>query len=187
MNRQPAFKQGTPSEQVTTLLERIQFADLASPDIDEDNVGQSWGHYQFTAGGVSPSSSLTSWEVVGNVATAFKLVAAGLKTCQDVRTMCANAGTLQTTGFVGDIFSNKSSTSLRSAGPRPVEYVFNYSSEIWNLHFFRHFLLSAVQSFPPPPPHIARPQRHRCHLGHVWSSSHSSNRHPSPTFSLPLR
>ena len=104
MNRQPAFKQGTPSEQVTTLLERIQFADLASPDIDEDNVGQSWGHYQFTAGGVSPSSSLTSWEVVGNVATAFKLVAAGLKTCQDVRTMCANAGTLQTTGFVGDIF-----------------------------------------------------------------------------------
>ena len=104
MNRQPAFKQGTPSEQVTTLLERIQFADLASPDINEDNVGQSWGHYHFTAGGVSPSSSLTSWEVVGNVATAFKLVAAGLKTCQDVRTMCANAGTLQTTGFVGDIF-----------------------------------------------------------------------------------
>ena len=104
MNRQPAFKQGTPSEQVTTLLERIQFADLALPDIDEDNVGQSWGHYQFTAGGVSPSSSLTSWEVVGNVATAFKLVAAGLKTCQDVRTMCVNTGTLQTAGFVSDIF-----------------------------------------------------------------------------------
>ncbi|KAF8258125.1 hypothetical protein EI94DRAFT_1708291 [Lactarius quietus] len=72
-----------PSEQVTALLKRVQFADPASPDIDEDNVGQSWGHYQFTAGGISPSSSLTSWEDVGNVATAFKLVAAGLKTCQE--------------------------------------------------------------------------------------------------------
>ena len=104
MNTQPMFKQGMPSEQVTTLLERVQFADPTSPDIDEDNVGPSWGHYQFTAGGISPSCSLTSWDDVGNVATAFKLVAAGLKTCQDARTMCANAGTPQTTSFISDIY-----------------------------------------------------------------------------------
>ena len=83
MNRQPVFKQGMLSEQVMTLLEQIQYADLTAPDTDEDNFGISWGHYQFTASGVSPSSLLTSWEDVGNIATAFKLVAASLKTCQD--------------------------------------------------------------------------------------------------------
>ncbi|KAF8257699.1 hypothetical protein EI94DRAFT_1708721 [Lactarius quietus] len=73
MDAQPMFKQSMLSEQVTALLERVQFADPTVPNINKDNVGQSWGHYQFTAGGISPSSFLTSWEDVGNVATAFKL------------------------------------------------------------------------------------------------------------------
>ncbi|KAH9009654.1 hypothetical protein EDB85DRAFT_2162460 [Lactarius pseudohatsudake] len=80
MNAQSSFKEGEPSKQVATLLERVQFADPSSPDIDEDNTCQSWGHYQFTAGGISPASSLTNWQEVGNVATAFKLVAAAIKT-----------------------------------------------------------------------------------------------------------
>ncbi|KAF8268983.1 hypothetical protein EI94DRAFT_1476306, partial [Lactarius quietus] len=70
MNVQPSFKQGETSENVTALLERVQLADPASPDIDEDNMGQSWGHYQFTAGSISPSSSLTTWQDVGSIATA---------------------------------------------------------------------------------------------------------------------
>ncbi|KAH9025244.1 hypothetical protein EDB84DRAFT_1243747, partial [Lactarius hengduanensis] len=70
MNAQSSFKEGEPSKQVATLLERVQFADPSSPDIDEDNTCQSWGHYQFTAGGISPASSLTNWQEVGNVATA---------------------------------------------------------------------------------------------------------------------
>ncbi|KAF8262065.1 hypothetical protein EI94DRAFT_1809356 [Lactarius quietus] len=82
MNSQPSFKQ----------------------DINEDNRGQSWGHYQFTAGGLSPSSSLTTWQKIGNVNTALKLVAAALKTCQDVRAMCANAGAPKTSGFISDIY-----------------------------------------------------------------------------------
>ncbi|KAH9032842.1 hypothetical protein EDB84DRAFT_1561857 [Lactarius hengduanensis] len=59
MNAQILFKQGKSSNNVTTLLERVQFADPGSPDIDEDNMD------------------------VGSVATAFKLVAAALKTCQE--------------------------------------------------------------------------------------------------------
>ncbi|KAH9012334.1 hypothetical protein EDB85DRAFT_2159142 [Lactarius pseudohatsudake] len=75
MNAQILFKQGKSSNNVTTLLKRVQFADPGSPDIDEDNMCLSWGHDLFTAGGISPSSSLTTWEDVGSVATAFKQVA----------------------------------------------------------------------------------------------------------------
>ncbi|SRR6266702_2802754 len=85
MNAQWLFKQGKTSEKVTTLLKCVQFADLGSPDINEDNTGPSWGHYQFMAGGVSLSSSLTTWEDVGSVSTAFELVAATLKMCQEAR------------------------------------------------------------------------------------------------------
>ena len=98
------FKQGTPSEQVTTLLNNVQYADPTSPDISEDNQYQSWGHDQFTAGGISPSSSLTTWQDIGNVTTAFKLVAAALKTCQEVQLMCTNAGVPKTSGFISDVY-----------------------------------------------------------------------------------
>ncbi|KAH9011340.1 hypothetical protein EDB85DRAFT_2160067 [Lactarius pseudohatsudake] len=107
MNAQSSFKEGEPSKQVATLLERVQFADPSSPDIDEDNTCQSWGHYQFTAGGISPGSSLTNWQEVGNVATAFKLVAAAIKTCQEARLMCSNAGTPMASGFISDIYLEK--------------------------------------------------------------------------------
>src|ERR1700677_3237349 len=104
MDAQPSFKQGEPSEKVTTLLERVQYADPDSLDIDEDNKGQSWGHYQFTACGISPSSSLTTWQDIGSVAIALKLVAAALKTCRDARVMCTNAGIPKTNGFISDIY-----------------------------------------------------------------------------------
>jgi hypothetical protein len=104
MNAQSTFKQGKPSEKVVMLLERLQFADPGSPDIDEDNSCQSWGHDQFTAGFISPTSSLTTWQDVGDVTTAFKLMAAGLKTCEEARLMCANAGAPKTTGFISDDF-----------------------------------------------------------------------------------
>ncbi|KAH9011260.1 hypothetical protein EDB85DRAFT_2160198 [Lactarius pseudohatsudake] len=107
MNVQILFKQGKSSNNVTTLLERVQFADPGSPDIDEDNMCLSWGHDLFTAGGISPSSSLTTWEDVGSVATAFKLVAAALKTCQEARLMCTNAGTPKTSGFISDVYLEK--------------------------------------------------------------------------------
>ncbi|KAH9024041.1 hypothetical protein EDB83DRAFT_2320137 [Lactarius deliciosus] len=107
MNAQASFKQGKPSINVTALLERVQFADLGSLDIDEDNTCQSWGHDLFTAGGISLSSSLTTWEDVGSIATAFKLVAAALKMCQEARLMCVNTGTPKIDGFISDIYLKK--------------------------------------------------------------------------------
>lgn len=114
MNAQPLSKQGNPSQNVATLLERIQSTDPASPDIDEDNKGQSWGHYQFTAGGLTLSSSLTTWQDVGSVATAFKLVAAALKTCREARLMCKNAGMSTTVGFISDVYLEKTLESLEN-------------------------------------------------------------------------
>jgi hypothetical protein len=102
MSAQPLFKQGEASANVLALLERVELADLSSPDIDEDNMGQGWGHYQYTAGKLSPDSSLTSWQEIGSIAIAFKLVAAALKTCWDARTMCTKAGLPNTSGFISD-------------------------------------------------------------------------------------
>ena len=104
MNAQPLFKQGEPSENVAILLECIQFADTNSLDIDKDDKGQNWGHYQFTAGGISLLSSLTTWQDVGSVATAFKLVAAALKTCQEVQLLCACTGKPTSGGYLSDIY-----------------------------------------------------------------------------------
>ncbi|KAF8259352.1 hypothetical protein EI94DRAFT_1707172 [Lactarius quietus] len=103
MNVQPSFKQGNASQNVTTLLKHVQSADLASLDFDEDDKGKGWGHYQFTAGGITLSSSLTTWQEVGSVATAFKLVAAALKTCQEVWQMC-KSDEMPMSGFISDIY-----------------------------------------------------------------------------------
>jgi hypothetical protein len=107
MNVQWSFKQGATSENVATLLEHVQSADPGSPDMDEDSMGLSWGHYQFTAGGVSPESSLTSWQDIGSVTTSFKLVAAAIKTCQEARLMCVNARNPKTAGFISDVYLEK--------------------------------------------------------------------------------
>ncbi|KAH9075526.1 hypothetical protein EDB83DRAFT_2311988 [Lactarius deliciosus] len=60
-----------------------------------------------TAGGISPVSSLTNWQEVSNITTAFKLVAATIKTCQEARLMCLNARTPMTSGFISDIYLEK--------------------------------------------------------------------------------
>ncbi|KAH9077546.1 hypothetical protein EDB83DRAFT_2311286 [Lactarius deliciosus] len=114
MNVQSSFKQGKTSEKIMTLLECVQSTDPGSPDIDEDNTGQSWGHYQFTAGDISPSSSLTSWKDVRSVATAFKLVTAAIRTCQEAHLMCANAGMPRTSGFISDVYLEKTLECLKS-------------------------------------------------------------------------
>ena len=112
MDMQPSFKQGEPSINITTLLKNILTADPGSPDFDEDNWGLGWGHYQFTAGGISPSSVLTTWQDISNMATSFNLVAATLKTCQDAQTMC-DAETLKKSGFISDVYLTETLNSLK--------------------------------------------------------------------------
>ena len=116
MIAQPLFEQGQPgkpSQNFSTLLERIQLADPNSPDFNEDNKGQGWGHYQFMAGGLNLSSSLTSWQDVGSIASAFQLAAAAIKTCQEARAMCANAGKLTVVSFISDAFLQETLDALK--------------------------------------------------------------------------
>lgn len=76
-------------------------------DIDEDNFILSWGHYQFTAGGLNVLSSMTSWHEIGSITTAFKIVAAALKTCQDAQVMCTNAGLSNMASFLSNTYLEK--------------------------------------------------------------------------------
>ena len=104
MSTHTSFKQGKTSEKVLTLLEHVQHAHPGSPEIDKDNKYLGWGHDQFMAGGITLSTSLTCWQDVGNVSTAFKLAAAAIKMCREDRLMCANAGTPKKTGFISDVY-----------------------------------------------------------------------------------
>ncbi|KAI0258621.1 hypothetical protein BC834DRAFT_974972 [Gloeopeniophorella convolvens] len=102
--RRSKFK-GSPSAGVAALLERVQRADPESPEINEDNMGASWGHDQFAGGGLTITSSLTSWQDIGNVATAFELIAAAIKTCKEARNMCRNIGkSVSDAGFISDSY-----------------------------------------------------------------------------------
>ena len=111
MNAQSSFKQGETSKDVAALLERVQSADPCAPDLDEDNMGIGWGHYQFTSGGLGLSTSLTCWQDIGSVATAFELVAAAIKTCQEARLMCADADAAS--GFISDVYLSKTVECLQ--------------------------------------------------------------------------
>jgi hypothetical protein len=139
MNAQSSFKQGEPSDQVTTLLKHVQLADPGSLNINEDNMCRGWGHDQFTEGGISPSTSLTSWQDVGNVATAFKLVAAALKTCREACLMCAHTGTPETGSFISDIYLEQTLERLEEcwvgAGGVRVHFLSVYNSLIFSRPF----------------------------------------------------
>ncbi len=63
------------------FIERIESADLTAPDIDEDDTNISWGHSQFTAGSMTCTTVLKTWSEVGDTQTAYRLIAASLKTC----------------------------------------------------------------------------------------------------------
>jgi hypothetical protein len=175
MNMQSSFKQGKCSSNVATLLERVQFADPMSPDIDEDNQGESWGHYQFTAGNISPTSMLTTWQDIGSIATAFKLVAGALKICQDVREMCKKAGTPKTS-VLGDIYLKQILERLKecwvSAGGVRIDFIFQF---YFINHNTRPLLLQKLQRSLLHPPIVTRQH-------HV---SRSKSSHPCPFLIIP--
>ncbi|KAF8264804.1 hypothetical protein EI94DRAFT_1702944 [Lactarius quietus] len=114
MNAQWSFKEGEPSLNVVTLLKHVQFTDPGIRDLDEDNMGKGWGHYQFTAGDLNLSSLLTCWQDVRSIATAFKLVAAAIKTYQEAQLMDANTTTPQAGRFISDIYLERTLDCLQN-------------------------------------------------------------------------
>lgn len=86
------FSRDQPSMEATAFLDRIQQADPNSPEVEEDDTNESWGHQQFTAGCMTISSVLQSWASVGNAETACKLISATIKTCKVARQVCFKRG-----------------------------------------------------------------------------------------------
>lgn len=84
----PTFASGEPSVALLEFLERIETADHAAFSDDEDNTNECWGHYQFTAGILTCTSVLNSWDSIGSASYACRLVAATLTTCHVARWLC---------------------------------------------------------------------------------------------------
>lgn len=114
MEAQSDLETGPPSDSVTTFLSRIDNADPNSSEYSEDDSNLCWGHSQFTSGGLTCSSVLTSWHDVGSVKMACKLIAAALRTCKVARHVCSYRGI-------------KSGSYLSDA------YLQNMIEKLWNL------------------------------------------------------
>jgi hypothetical protein len=91
MKQSPTFQDGPPSDQLIAFIDQVENADSNS-DVSEDDDNMSWGHYQFTAGGVTLTSVLTSWESTGGPKTACKLIAVAIQTCRVARHLCHMRG-----------------------------------------------------------------------------------------------
>ena len=101
MDRATGLEAREPSEDVNVLLNRLNLADPDAPDVDEDDSNENWGHAQFTAGGLTIRSALVDWQAVGSTSTAFKLIAAAIRTCKVARALCAARGRT-TTAYLAD-------------------------------------------------------------------------------------
>ncbi|KAH9163396.1 hypothetical protein EDB89DRAFT_2078867 [Lactarius sanguifluus] len=86
-----------PSNDVAALLDQLDSADPDAPDVDNDDSNENWGHVQFTVGGLTIWSALVDWESVGSTSTAFKLIAATVRTCKVARVLCTARGQSSTT------------------------------------------------------------------------------------------
>lgn len=88
MSSGPSSHTKDPPPATVRFIERIESANPHAPDIDEDDTNFGWGHLQFTAGGITLRSVFKTWSDVGNIPTAYRLLAASLKTCLVARHLC---------------------------------------------------------------------------------------------------
>jgi hypothetical protein len=102
----PDFRALAPSNDFTIFLERIEHADPNDATISEDNKGVGWGHHQFTAGSMTCSSVMKSWEDVGDTDTARRLIAAAIRTCKVARHLCEQTEVMATS-YISDVYLDR--------------------------------------------------------------------------------
>jgi hypothetical protein len=103
LNHECSTHNGIPSADILRFIDRIDLADPSAED-NEDNMNVSWGHSQFTSGGLTCSTVLVSWSAVGNVVTAFQLLAAAVKTAKVARQLCFTQGISDTRSYLADAY-----------------------------------------------------------------------------------
>ncbi|KAF4600291.1 hypothetical protein EYR38_004915 [Pleurotus pulmonarius] len=109
-----------PSTDVSTLLVRVQTADPACMENEED-LQDSWGHWQWTSGSLTIAGAITSWNSVGNTETARQLIAAALTTCKAARYLCIGMSR-KPQSYLSDVYLDRIVSTLsdawkRSGGP----------------------------------------------------------------------
>ncbi|KAF9522800.1 hypothetical protein CPB83DRAFT_840235 [Crepidotus variabilis] len=82
------------------FLDLIENADPTAPGLDEDHTNLSWGHTEFSGW----SKILTnSWESIGSVSCAFRILAAVATACHVSRYLC-QANNITSTSFISDSY-----------------------------------------------------------------------------------
>jgi hypothetical protein len=95
-----------PSPDTSDLLSRLNNTDPNADSFDptdEDNNNSGWGHYQYTAGGRNIANSLATWESIGSVEFARRLLAASVRTCKVARFLCESRKRTATS-FLADAY-----------------------------------------------------------------------------------
>jgi len=103
MESSPEFKVGKSSDDFTTFVERIKNANPNDPNLSEDDLDASWGHYQFTGGRLTCTTVLTSWDVIGGCSNACDLIAAALRTCKVARHLCFERN-VEARSYLSDVY-----------------------------------------------------------------------------------
>ncbi|KAF4591304.1 hypothetical protein EYR40_009907 [Pleurotus pulmonarius] len=112
--------QGFPSSEAKALLARVKTADPDCID-NEDDLYESWGHWQWTSGSLTIGTVITSWSAVGNTDMARQLIAAALATSKAARLLCLDH-TPKPTSYLNDMYIDRLLSTLsdvwkRSGGP----------------------------------------------------------------------
>ncbi|KAM6489707.1 hypothetical protein JOM56_014730 [Amanita muscaria] len=74
----------TIAESVESFIRGVELADPRSQEYEEDDLGASWGHYQFRGW----REMLPTWQAIGPPENACRLIAAILKTCTVACALC---------------------------------------------------------------------------------------------------
>lgn len=80
----------SPSDTFTEYLARIENDVPSLEAFGEDNMGEGWGHKQFSGGALTLTSVIDSWQSVGSPANACRILAAAIRICRVARFLCAD-------------------------------------------------------------------------------------------------
>ena len=83
------FPSQSPTPEFDAFVTLIETADPNSSSYEDEDTNEGWGHFQFNINGPGTIKSLvSSWEAVGNVQQACRLIAAAVRTARVARHVC---------------------------------------------------------------------------------------------------
>ena len=103
MEAQSDFRSGPTPSLTASFFSRLEKSTPTDPSISEDEMGPSWGHYQFTSGNMTVKSVIRSWDCVGTTTIARKLIATAVKICKVARHICFEKN-IRTTSYLADAY-----------------------------------------------------------------------------------